>query len=99
MVTHIVFWNYKEELSADQRTKAFQEMKDALISLKGKIDGLQHIELGANFTEGGCDLALYTQLESKEALSAYQVHPDHVAAASVVMQYVQDRKVVDFETL
>lgn len=94
MVAHIVIWNFQDEVS--DKDQAFNEMKEVLEALVGKIEGLVHLEFRRNYNPQGQDLCLYSKLDSPEALEAYQVHPDHVAAAGVVKKYVQDRRVVDY---
>jgi len=98
MVTHIVFWNFKDELSPQEKEGAFHKIKEVLEKLPSKIEGLYEAQVGQNFNPQGCDLSLYTRLESKEALEAYQSHPDHVAAASIVGSFVKDRYVVDYSS-
>ena len=43
------------------------------------------------------DVLVIGDYESLEALDAYQVHPDHQAAAAVVREYVTERSSIDFE--
>lgn len=96
MVTHIVFWNLKDELSNQEKEDARQKIKKVLEALPEKIEGLKEAQVGFNYNPQGCDLSLYTVLESKEALDAYQVHPDHQEAAAIVKSFVKDRYVVDY---
>lgn len=96
MVTHIVFWNLKDELNPQEKDEACLKIKEALEVLPSRIEGLLEAEVGKNYNSQGCDICLFTRLESKEALEAYQIHPEHVAAASIVRTFVKDRHVVDY---
>ena len=74
MIKHIVFWKIKEDLDFDG---VFEEMKIRVEAMNGEIPGLKHVELGRDFnsSEVAYDVALYSELESKEALKVYQDHP------------------------
>lgn len=97
MVTHIVFWNLKEEFKGDKKEESVSRIRTALEALPEKIDGLISAEVGENYNPKGCDLSLYTQLESKEALEAYQTNPEHIKAATIVRSMISERWVVDYE--
>jgi hypothetical protein len=77
-----------------------QKMKEALEALQGEIEGLVEIEVGFDFnqSEAAYDIALYSVLESKEALAFYQNHPKHIEVANnLVRQVATQRAVVDYE--
>lgn len=96
MVKHIVFWKVNEEF--DKET-TFLEIKGRLESLAGNIPGLAHIEVGRDFSNSpvAFDVALYSTLESKEALDKYQVHPLHEAVKEYIGTVTTERAVVDYE--
>ena len=48
-------------------------------------------------TENSSDLVLVTRFESRAALAAYQVHPEHQAVAAFVTQVAAERRLVDYE--
>ena len=72
VVTHIVFWNVRND---EKKQENMEHMKEFLTALVGKVDGLLSAEVGFNFNPKGYDLALYSTFESKAALDAYDVHP------------------------
>jgi len=92
MIKHIVMWKLRDKKDA-------AEIKTKLEALKGKIPGLLDIEVGIDFlaSEQSADLVLYTELESREALNAYQVHPEHQAVVPIVKAAAIARTVVDYE--
>jgi len=93
MIKHIVAWNIKQDAPQD----AAQQIKTALESLAGKIDGLIEIKVQTNLVAGSNRQILLDSLfESEEALAVYQAHPLHVAAAQIVGTLAYDRICLDW---
>ncbi|HXK61712.1 MAG TPA: Dabb family protein [Acidobacteriota bacterium] len=99
MVKHIVFWTLKEWAAGRSAADNGAEIKKRLEALNGKIPGLIHLEVGIDFsrTEASCDVALYAEFESREALKGYQSHPEHSAAAEFISNVRESRLLVDYE--
>ncbi|NDW18356.1 Dabb family protein [Dysgonomonas sp. 216] len=99
MVKHIVFWKLKEEVNGKSKTETALLIKEQLEALNGQIEGLIKVEVGINFLESpsNYDVALFAELESKDALTYYASHPKHVEAGALVKEAASDRKAVDFE--
>ena len=99
MIKHIVFWKLKKEAPDNTAEKNAALIKEKLEALAGKIEGLKEIEVGVNFLDSpsNYDVALYTLLESKEALDFYQNHPLHQAVLPFVREVVESRIAVDYE--
>ncbi|MBQ7102235.1 MAG: Dabb family protein, partial [Clostridia bacterium] len=57
MVTHIVFWNVRND---EKKQENMEHMKEILTALVGKVDGLLSAEVGFSFNPKGYDLALYS---------------------------------------
>jgi hypothetical protein len=96
MVKHIVFWNIKEDLDIEG---VFEEMKLRVEAMNGEIPGLLKVELGRDFTGSDItfDVALYSELENKEALSVYQDHPMHLHVKEFIGAVTSARAVVDYD--
>lgn len=78
-IKHIVMWNVRGDTPAERRNAALF-LKECFEGLKGRIPGLQRIEVGLD-TSGvsyACDVVLYTEFETQEALEAYATHPEHL---------------------
>ncbi|MFC1542664.1 Dabb family protein [Pseudomonadota bacterium] len=99
MVKHIVMWRLHDEVDGLSKPESTMLIKRALEDLQGKIPGLLHIEAGIDFSDSSqsADIVLYSELESREALEIYQLHPLHQAVIPLVKKYACDRIVVDFE--
>ena len=99
MVKHVILWNLKDEYSEEEKKNIKANIKREIEALQGKIPGLIDIKI---YTDGlassNADLMLDSTLESEEALKAYAIHPDHVAAADgFVRPYTASRCCLDFE--
>lgn len=97
MVKHIVIWRLPD---TPDKEKRMQDIKVNLEALKDKIEYIKEIHVGISFnhTEFGSDVVLESVFESKEALEAYLVHPEHKAfGAEYVRPYVSERRVIDYE--
>lgn len=99
MVTHIVAWRLKDSALGQTKAENARRMQAQLEALRGRIPGLRHLEVGRDFsaTENSSDLVLLTRFESRAALAAYQVHPEHQAVAAFVSLVAAERRLVDFE--
>lgn len=94
MIKHIVFWQIKDDL---EKQIVMPKMKEMLLSLVGKIDGLKSMEVGFNYNGGEYDIALYSVFENKEALAIYANHPDHLVVKKYVHEVIKGRTAVDYE--
>ena len=92
MVKHIVLFQVKEEYDVAEVTKIAQE---SLLPLVGKIEGLTHAEVYQTFA--GMDIALYCELESREAMAFYADHPLHTEAKSHFFHMLSGRVAADYE--
>lgn len=98
MVKHIVLWNFKETLTAEERKIAGEQLKMKLESLKTQIDGVATLQVIINEMSGSNkDIALISEFTSADALNAYQVHPLHVEAGQYVKTVTQERVCFDYE--
>jgi hypothetical protein len=99
MVKHIVFWRIRGREDERTREEQARAIKAKIESLQGKIPGLLHIEAGVDIvrSEFSYDVVLYSELESRAALDAYQVHPLHKEVAAFVNERRTERANVDYE--
>ena len=99
MVKHVILWNLKDELSADEKKKVAKGIKEGLEGLAGKIPGLMDIRVNIEpLASSNCDVMLDSSFESEEALKGYAVHPAHVAVADgAVRPYTKSRVCMDYE--
>lgn len=98
MIKHIVMWQLKEEAEGKTKEDNALLIKEKLESLRGRIEGLQHIEVGVDFLGGtNFDVVLYAELKDRKSLNTYQEHPLHQAVLPFVKAVVSERKAVDYE--
>ena len=99
MVYHIVMWNFKEEVAAEDKPRLKADMAANLKSLVGKVPGLLSVDFVAEpVTSSTHEIALVTTLEKAEDIKVYAGHPDHVHVANTyVRPYTCNRACLDYE--
>jgi heme-degrading monooxygenase HmoA len=98
MIRHVVAWNFVAT-DPEERTAAFEGMKQRLEPLVGVVPGLQSLELWRDLGEsdGNRELVLVSDHDDADALAVYQTHPAHVEAAGFTKSVTRDRVCVDYE--
>lgn len=99
MVKHIILWQLKGELSAEEKAAVKAGIKAGLEGLVGRVPGLVALQVNTEgLASSNADLMLDSTFESEEALRGYAVHPAHVAVADgKVRPYTRTRLCLDFE--
>ena len=99
MVKHIILWQLKDELSADEKKVIKAEMKEALEGLVGKIPGLLEVKVQTEgLASSNAEVMLDTSFTDEAALKVYATHPEHVAVADgKVRPFTKTRLCLDFE--
>lgn len=99
MVKHVILWQLKDELDANQKIEVKKNIKTGLESLLGKIEGLTEIKVYIKgLDSSNADLMLYSVFENEAALTGYAVHPEHVLVADTkVRPFTKTRLCLDFE--
>lgn len=99
MVKHIILWQLRDELSAEEKVQIKAGVKEGLEGLQGKIPGLLDIKVQiTGLASSNADLLLDSTFEDEAALKGYAVHPAHVAVADrKVRPYTKNRVCLDFE--
>lgn len=93
MVKHIVIYTLKADTDKE---KAVELIRSVLEPLVGVVPGLTHLEVRACYA-GGMDYCLYSEFESREALSSYAVHPAHLAAKDKFWDMLDSRVCADYD--
>lgn len=99
MVKHIILWQLKDELTAEEKENVKADIKLGLEGLQGKIPGLLDIKVNINgLASSNADLMLYSSFEDEASLKGYAVHPEHVKVADgKVRPYTKTRICLDYE--
>lgn len=101
MVKHIILWQLKDELSAEEKKVIKAEMKESLEGLVGKVPGLLEVKVQiSGLASSNAEVMLDTTFTDEAALKVYATHPEHVAVAdSKVRPFTKTRLCLDFEVL
>ena len=99
MVKHIILWQLKDELSAEEKKVVKAEMKESLEGLMGKIPGLLEVKVQTEgLASSNAEVMLDTSFVDEAALKVYATHPEHVAVADgKVRPFTKTRMCLDFE--
>ena len=92
MVKHIVVYTLKEGVDKDEAVKMIASHLEPLV---GKIPGLLKMEIRQAYN--GMDYALYSEFESKQALTDYATHPLHQEAKTHFFHLLDSRVAADYE--
>ncbi len=94
MLTHIVVWKYKPEISESQR----EEHRAKLRNLKNVIAEIVDLQVGADVLhlERSFDTGLVATFKSLEHLNIYTENPIHKEAANLGKQIAERVASVDF---
>ena len=97
MIKHIVMWNMEGETKEDRRLAA-EFLRSRFEEIRGEVPGLLHLEVGLDHSrvDYACDVVLYTEFESQEALDAYAAHPAHLRVKGELGQMRVARFQVDY---
>jgi hypothetical protein len=95
MITHIVFFKFKE-----RTPEVVNKTKEVLMNMEGKIEVLLSIEVGVDIvhSDRSYDLALITKFNSLADLDVYQVHPIHKEVIAYMATVRESSVSVDYES-
>ncbi len=98
MISHTVLFQLRPELSPAQRAEIIANFKQAIEALPMSIPFIRNISVAANVNpEEKWDVCLSSTFDSLDDVRAYAVHPNHVAAATLIKPHVAGRACVDAE--
>lgn len=78
-VKHIVMWNILGD-TAEEKARNTQRLKAAFEGMRGRIPGMLALEIGVDISrvDYACDVVLYSEFETAQALADYATHPEHL---------------------
>lgn len=96
MLTHIVCWKYKPEVSEEER----ENHRAKLRNLVNLIPDILSFNVGADVLhlERSFDTGLVATYADRDALDAYDAHPEHKAVQAIGRQIAEKVVSVDFVT-
>lgn len=99
MVKHIILWQLKDELSAEEKESVKAGIKAGLEGLQGQVPGLLEIKVRTEcLASSNADVMLDSTFADEAALKGYAVHPAHVEVADTkVRPYTKSRACMDYE--
>lgn len=97
MFRHIVMWKLKPFADGATSADNAMRMKERLESLRGKIEGIQHLEVGIDCGRTDCsyDVVLVVDFSRRQDLEIYQEHPEHMRVGEFIGRVREARIAVD----
>ena len=100
MVKHIVLFRLKEDLAQDEKESVMERFKTAIEALPAYIPAIRRIFVGLNMNpDEQWEICIDSEFDTPDDVKAYAAHPRHLAAASILEGYKQDRACTDYEYL
>ena len=98
MIRHIVMWNVAGA-TAEEKRHNIERVRRGFDGMHGAIPGLIRLEIGvdASTVDYACDVVLFSEFESWEALRAYAEHPAHLRVRDALAGVRIARHQVDYE--
>ena len=95
MLTHIVVWKYRSDVSQAIR----EEHLGMLRSLSNIVPGIESFAVGFDILHSprSYDTGLAAIFRDRTVLDAYSVHPDHVKVVEFGHSIIETMAKVDFE--
>jgi hypothetical protein len=95
MLTHIVVWKYKAEVDETQR----REHVERLRGLNGIVPGIQSFSVGSDVLHlpRSYHTGLVATFRDRDALAAYDAHPEHQSVVQLGRSISEHVASVDFE--
>ena len=97
MIRHVVMWKVRGA-TRDERAGNIERLQRSFHSLRGRIPGLLHLEIGVDTSriDYACDVVLVSDFESQAALDAYATHPEHLRVKQELGDMRTHRYQVDY---
>jgi hypothetical protein len=97
VIKHIVMWNVRGE-TPEEKNETAELIKSRFEVMAASIPGLAKLEVGLDHSRIGyaCDMVLYTEFESQDALDAYATHPEHLRVRDELIGARTGRFQVDY---
>jgi len=98
MIRHIVMWDVNGD-TAEEKQRNVERLQQCFHGLRDCIPGLLYLEIGVDISkvDYACDVVLYSEFESWEALAAYATHPEHLRVRDELAGVRIARHQVDYE--
>lgn len=95
MIHHMIFWELADPNVDRRELETF--LNDTFAPMVGAVPGLRSAHIGFDLGMGTHQVGLCCDLDSREALAAYQDYPPHVAFKSWAREHFKARCCVDLE--
>lgn len=90
-------WNVKGS-TPEEKSAGVRQLRAAFEGLQAAIPGMLTLEIGVDISaiDYACDVVLYSEFESREALVRYATHPEHLRVKRELADLRTARHQVDY---
>lgn len=98
VIRHVVAWELTGVTPQERRANA-ETVREALETLPALVPVIRDLHVGIDVgdTPGNGDVVLVMDVDSREDLEAYQVHPEHQKVAAIIVSLRAGQITVDHE--
>lgn len=99
MLKHIVMWKLKDHAEGADKAANAVKWKELLDGCANLVPGILKFEtaIAQPGLEATYDVVLYSEFASRDALEAYQNHPQHKALGAFAVAIREGRQCMDYE--
>lgn len=100
MIKHIVLWKLDGSYSADEKDVIKKAIQAKLLALKDTIEVANSIKVFFNderALDANADVILDSDFDTLQALSDYQVHPEHKKVGEYLKSVKLQRSAIDYQ--
>ena len=98
MIKHVLLWQFKDELSAEEKKDIRESAKYQLTKLVGVVPGLVDMKVEIEPLEtSNADVYMEATCVDQSALKVYAVHPEHVKVKDMMVENAKVRLCMDYE--
>ena len=95
MVRHILFWQFSDAVTPENRAEVLRFLHKSVQTLEG-IDGVLRCAVFEAQPGSDCDFVFDSEFVSEAALRAFQEHPLHQAHKQRMAPFVKGRLCADY---
>lgn len=98
-VRHIILWTLNDSIDDSRKAEIIRTTCENFYTLKDRIPGIVSMDAVYQgvLPSSNCDFMFDITFESKEALSIFSTHPEHLKSAGAIKPYISSRACLDIQ--
>lgn len=98
-VRHIILWTLNDSIDDARKAEIIRTTCENFYTLKDRIPGIVSMDAVYQgvLPSSNCDFMFDITFESKDALSNFSTHPEHLKSAGAIKPYISSRACLDIQ--